>query len=186
MILDSDVLIDHPTGQATATNLLQALLPDGAAISIITFSEMYEGIYGSRDPKTAQTSFTRFLRGVSVLPISRRVATRTAPIHLELRRQGRPLTDRALCRARPGSPLDIAEGNGKSGEIEDVEEFHHRLEKIERGDELKYRIRCRWKGETEIGRPGPCAPDLDDGIKVNICPFQEASSLAVSKVMSKW
>jgi hypothetical protein len=29
------------------------------------------------------------------------------------------------------------------------------LEQIERGDELKYRIRRRWKGEEETGRPGP-------------------------------
>ncbi len=46
-------------------------------------------------------------------------------------------------------------------QIEDVEEFHARLEKIERGEELQYRIRCRWKGEEEMGRPGPYAPDID-------------------------
>ena len=43
--------------------------------------------------------------------------------------------------------------------IEDVEEFRERLEQIERGDDLKARIRCRWKGdEAQIGRPGPYAP----------------------------
>ncbi|MCL4534925.1 MAG: BREX-1 system adenine-specific DNA-methyltransferase PglX [Chloroflexi bacterium] len=71
-------------------------------------------------------------------------------------------------------------------QIEDVEEFRSRLEKIERGDERKYRIRCRWKGETETGRPGPYAPDIDDGVKVNIRPFQEAGLLAVKEVIKKW
>ncbi len=71
-------------------------------------------------------------------------------------------------------------------QIEDVEEFRARLEKIERGGELKYRIRCRWKGEEEAGRAGPYAPDLDDGVKVNIRPFQEAGLLAVPKVIAKW
>ena len=72
------------------------------------------------------------------------------------------------------------------GQIEDVEEFRQRLEAIERGDELKYRIRCRWKGESEAGRPGPYAPDIDDGVKVNIRPFQEAGLLAVKEVIKKW
>jgi len=71
-------------------------------------------------------------------------------------------------------------------QIEDVEEFRSRIEKIERGDELKYRIRCRWKGEEATGRPGPYAPDIDDGVKVNIRPFQEAGVLAVKQVIKKW
>ena len=71
-------------------------------------------------------------------------------------------------------------------QIEDVEEFRSRIEKIERGDELKYHIRCRWKGEEAAGRPGPYAPDIDDGVKVNIRPFQEAGLLAVKQVIKKW
>lgn len=69
--------------------------------------------------------------------------------------------------------------------IEDVEDFRRTLEAIERGDELRHRIRCRWKGETETGRPGPYAPDIDDGVKVNIRPFQESGLLPI-KVISKW
>jgi hypothetical protein len=69
--------------------------------------------------------------------------------------------------------------------IEDVEAFRRTLEAIERGDELRHRIRCRWKDETEAGRPGPYAPDIDDGVKVNIRPFQETGLLA-AKVISKW
>ncbi len=69
--------------------------------------------------------------------------------------------------------------------IEDVEDFRRTLEAIERGDDLRHRIRCRWKDETEAGRPGPYAPDIDDGVKVNIRPFQEAGLLP-AKVISKW
>jgi hypothetical protein len=69
--------------------------------------------------------------------------------------------------------------------IEDVEEFRQLLERIERGDEPRYRIRCRWKGEEPDGRPGPYTPDLDDGVKVNIRPFQEAGLLA-KPVIKKW
>lgn len=69
--------------------------------------------------------------------------------------------------------------------IEDVEAFRRIIESIERGDELKHRIRCRWKDENEQGRPGPYAPDIDDGVKVNIRPFQE-SGLLPSRVITKW
>jgi hypothetical protein len=71
-------------------------------------------------------------------------------------------------------------------QIEDVEEFRSRLEQIERGDDLRARIRCRWKDEEQAGRPGPYAPDIDDGVKVNIRPFQELGLLAVKEVIKKW
>lgn len=70
-------------------------------------------------------------------------------------------------------------------QVEDVEAFRRQLEAIERGDEPRDRIRCRWKDETVAGRPGPYAPDIDDGVKVNIRPFQEAG-LLTAKVISKW
>jgi hypothetical protein len=69
--------------------------------------------------------------------------------------------------------------------IEDVEAFRRTLEAIERGDELKHRIRCRWKNETETGRAGPYAPEIDEGVKVNIRPFQESGLLA-AKAINKW
>lgn len=69
--------------------------------------------------------------------------------------------------------------------IEDVEEFRRTLADIEQGTELRHRIRCRWKDEDEAGRPGPYAPDIDDGVKVNIRPFQESGLLPI-KVISKW
>jgi hypothetical protein len=70
--------------------------------------------------------------------------------------------------------------------IEDVEEFLARLTALDRGDEPRARIRCRWKGEDPAGRPGPYAPDIDDGVKVNIRPFQELGLLAVKEVIKKW
>ncbi len=70
-------------------------------------------------------------------------------------------------------------------QIEDVQEFRERIKAIEEGRELRHRIRCRWKEELEEGRPGPFAPDTDDGVKVNIRPFQETGLLA-REVIKKW
>jgi hypothetical protein len=69
--------------------------------------------------------------------------------------------------------------------IDDVEEFRDRILAIEEGRQLPNRVRCRWKGEEKDGRPGPYAPDLNDGVKVNIRPFQETGLLA-REVIKKW
>ena len=84
------------TGQKVADDLFTALLPDGIAISIISFSEIYEGIYGSRDPNRAESIFRAFLREVTVLGVSRSVAKRNGIIRQELRRQRHQITHRAL------------------------------------------------------------------------------------------
>jgi hypothetical protein len=70
--------------------------------------------------------------------------------------------------------------------VDEIEDFRLRLERIERGDRLQDRIRCRWKNEEKEGRPGPYGPDIDDGVKVNIRPFQENGLLAVKQVIKKW
>jgi hypothetical protein len=87
---------------------------------------------------------------------------------------------------RARSRNDAAEAARLQGRIEDVEEFSRELQAIERGDELRHRVRCRWKGEEVEGRPGPYAPDIDDGVKVNIRPFQESGLLAMRQVIKKW
>jgi hypothetical protein len=86
---------------------------------------------------------------------------------------------------REKAKADQAKVSDLTAVIEDVEEFRCALERIERGDDSRYRIRCRWKGEEPDGRPGPYAPDLDDGVKVNIRPFQEGRLLA-KPVIKKW
>jgi hypothetical protein len=89
-------------------------------------------------------------------------------------------------QARAKARGDTANASRLQIQIEDVKEFRSRIEAIERGEELQSRIRCRWKGEEETGRPGPYAPDIDDGVKVNIRPFQEAGLLTVKEVIKKW
>ncbi len=95
-LVDTDWVIDYLTGQPTAQQLFASLLPDGIAISVVSFSEIYEGIYGSRDPKQAERAFRALLRRVTVLGASRAVAKRNAQIWNELRRRHRPIMHRAF------------------------------------------------------------------------------------------
>lgn len=87
-LIDSDRVADWLEGYRRATTLIRDLAPDGLAISIVTYGEIYEGIYFGRDPQRVEAIFREFLRGVRVLPISRRVARRFALVRGTLRTQG--------------------------------------------------------------------------------------------------
>jgi predicted nucleic acid-binding protein len=65
-VIDSDVVAAYLKGRPDAVSLLQRLLPDGLAISAISYGEIVEGIYHGTDPKRHQQTFQAFLRGVRV------------------------------------------------------------------------------------------------------------------------
>ncbi|SRR5581483_1737604 len=95
-LIDSDLVADWLNGHQATIQLVAPLVPDGIALSILTYSEIYEGIYGGRDPRTEERVFQAFLRSVTVLPITRAVAKRRARIRRELRSRKLPVDNRAL------------------------------------------------------------------------------------------
>jgi predicted nucleic acid-binding protein len=50
-LVDSDWIADDLAGKQEAVTLLERLVSDGIAVSLITLGEMYEGSYYGRDPK---------------------------------------------------------------------------------------------------------------------------------------
>ena len=87
-LVDSDWVADYLKGRTPAVTLLADLFAEGLAISIITFAEIYEGIYYGTDPQHNELIFRRFLRGVRVLGINRPIARRFALIRGRLRAEG--------------------------------------------------------------------------------------------------
>jgi tRNA(fMet)-specific endonuclease VapC len=73
--------------------LLTDLRADGLAISLVTYGELYEGIYYGRDPSAQELGFQQFLRRVEVLPLTRRIMRRFARVRGELRSQGLLIPD---------------------------------------------------------------------------------------------
>ena len=88
-LVDSDWVVDYLKGRSGAVSLLDGLFRDGIAISIITFGEVYEGVYYGSDPEHNEAVFGRFLRGVRVLGINRPIARKFAIIRGALRAAGR-------------------------------------------------------------------------------------------------
>jgi predicted nucleic acid-binding protein len=57
-------------GRADAVALINQLLPDGVAISVLTFGELYEGVYYGPDPRRQLAGLWIFLRVVRVLGLT--------------------------------------------------------------------------------------------------------------------
>jgi predicted nucleic acid-binding protein len=87
-LVDSDYVADYLKGRTKATDLLNALFPEGIAISINTFAEVYEGIYYGHNRTHYQEIFQHFLKGVNVFGITRSIAKQYALIRGELGRKG--------------------------------------------------------------------------------------------------
>lgn len=68
----------------------------GRSHGIITFLEIYEGVYTSTDPQQTERLVRVFVQTVPILPLSRTVAQRTALVRVELRRKGRSVRQRAF------------------------------------------------------------------------------------------
>jgi predicted nucleic acid-binding protein len=95
-LIDTDRVADYMNGEPTAVTLLPQLQQDGIAISIVSFIELYDGVYGARDVATAEHNFRAFLRVAPVLGINRTVGREAARVRVDLRRRGLSVNHRAL------------------------------------------------------------------------------------------
>ena len=92
-LVDNDWVVDWLAGRHKAIQLLTGLVRESLAISLVTYGEIYEGIYYGRNPEESARVFQQFLRGVTVLPLTRPIMRRFARIRGELRRQGQLIGD---------------------------------------------------------------------------------------------
>lgn len=95
-LVDTDWVIDYLAGLDLARDVFVRLVPDGVAMSLITYIEVFEGIIGGRHREQADAVFRAFLREVDLLEIGQVVANRTALIRADLRQRRRPIDHRAM------------------------------------------------------------------------------------------
>jgi tRNA(fMet)-specific endonuclease VapC len=92
-LVDSDWVSSYLNGRPEAVQLLSSLRTAGLAISLITYGEIYEGIYFGRDPQAYERVFREFLRRVQVLSPNRAIMRQFARLRGTLRRRGQTLPD---------------------------------------------------------------------------------------------
>ena len=95
-LIDTTVLIPYFAGDSQAVSLMRKLVPDGIAVSILSYLEAYQGAIEEADPEAAKRQFTAFFGGISVLPVSPAVARRCAEIRSLLKAQGKNPRKRAF------------------------------------------------------------------------------------------
>lgn len=112
-LIDSDRVVEYLKGRPSAVELLAELQVDSLAISIITYGEVYEGIYRGVDPRRAEQAFGDFLSPVRILGISRATARTFALVSGELRRRGltTPAADLLIAATALQHDLTLVTGN---------------------------------------------------------------------------
>lgn len=84
-LVETDYVADYLKGQRNVAAILEPLLPEGLAISIITFAEVYEGIFYGHNRVQHEAGFRSFLTSIPVLGINRSIARQFAIIRGQLR-----------------------------------------------------------------------------------------------------
>ena len=95
-LIDTDWVAAFLKGRAIAVTFINSLASEGLAISLITYGEIYEGIYYGADIARHEKGFQAFLRDIDVIPLNRPIMRRFAQIRGQLRAQGNLITDRDL------------------------------------------------------------------------------------------
>lgn len=68
-LIDTDWVIDHLHGVPEVGARLRQLRPQGLTLSVISLAELYEGVYGSRNPEEGFAALEAFLSDMMVLGI---------------------------------------------------------------------------------------------------------------------
>jgi tRNA(fMet)-specific endonuclease VapC len=106
-LLDTDMVANWLKGRSHETTLLRQLGPSGLAISLITYGEIYDGIYYGRDLEGNEQIFGQFLRGVDALPLTQVIMRRFAVIRGHLRRTGNIISDNDILIAATAIHHDL-------------------------------------------------------------------------------
>jgi len=87
-LLDTDWTIDSLKGKQPIAERVKEFREEGLAVSMISVAEIYEGIFGSKDPKKHEEIFKEFLSGVIILEITEDICKKFGELRNELRKKG--------------------------------------------------------------------------------------------------
>ena len=73
-LVDSDWAIDYLRNRASAVRRLDALLPQGVGLSIVSLGEIYDGLLGASDKDEAEQNLQSFLCTIKkVVPLDKQI-----------------------------------------------------------------------------------------------------------------
>jgi len=106
-LVDTDWVAEYLKGKPAVVETLQALASDGLAVSLITYGEIYEGVYYGHDRQRHEQGLHDFLAIAPVLPLTRPIMQRFAILRGSLRREGQLIGDADLLIAATALHHDL-------------------------------------------------------------------------------
>ncbi len=91
--MDTDWAIDYLHRADRTARRLEALLPDGVGMSIISLAELYEGLARSRNPYSDSEALRLFLEAVNVVPLDDEACRVFGAERARLREEGNLIGD---------------------------------------------------------------------------------------------
>lgn len=128
-LLDTNILLYQVAGVPEPVSLVSSLAPDGIAISIVTYMEVYQSTLRAANPAEAQVRLTEYLDSVPILAFSESTARRCAEVREALRRQGKRVRQRALDLLIAATALehDLTLVTRNRADFEDIPDLRIRL-----------------------------------------------------------
>ena len=106
-LVDTDWVVEYLKGKPSVVETLRALASDGLAVSLITYGEIYEGVYYGHDRQRHEQGLHDFLAIAPTLPLTRAIMQRFAIVRGSLRRQGQLIGDADLLIAATALHHDL-------------------------------------------------------------------------------
>ncbi len=92
-LVDSDVIVDLLRDNEHGRGYRKFLAGHHLAVSIITYGEIYEGIYNAPDPERQEKGFLALLDAITVVNLKREIMQAFAMMRMELRKSGQQIGD---------------------------------------------------------------------------------------------
>ncbi|MCA9852252.1 MAG: type II toxin-antitoxin system VapC family toxin [Dehalococcoidia bacterium] len=127
-LVDTDRVVDYLKGKDDAVTDLQRFQKEGIGISLISYGEIYEGIYFGSQPGKQELGFKRFLSGVEVVRLDRQVMRRFARLRGKLRTDGMLISDPDLLIGATALEHDLTLVTGNLEHFKRIPGLRHRKE----------------------------------------------------------
>lgn len=95
-LIDSDIVIDRLSEDAQIVQFLSGIAPLGLAISVVTYMEVYQGIFRVLDPDRLAADLDAFVADAPIPPLTPAAARRCAELRHVLDRRDRRVRTRSL------------------------------------------------------------------------------------------
>lgn len=105
-LLDTTVVIPVLAGDSAAIALVRHIVPEGYAVSILSYLEAYQGVLEAHDRNAAERVLETFFAAAPILPITPAVARRCAELRSMLKKQGKSPRKRAFDLVIAASALE--------------------------------------------------------------------------------